>query len=275
MALLGEIVAVGARDCNFENAASVRELVREIKPNLIVNAAAYTAVDKAESEPERVRAINAVAPAVMAEEAHRLRASIIHYSTDYVFSGDKDGLYTEEDTPVPVTVYGETKLEGEAGVLNSGARAVVLRPAWIYAGRGSNFLLTMLKLGRERDALNVVNDQRGSPTWARMIAEATACIAVELSSGRPASTGIFHMPSAGTATWYEFAQEIFRQAKGRLLDRVPELKSVSSAEYKTVAKRPTNGVLSGAKIEKIFGISLPDWKEQLALLMETMAEAEV
>ena len=273
LANMGKIVAVDLVECDFTKVPSIQDLVRQIKPHIIVNPAAYTAVDRAEDEPELARAINSIAPGVLAEEAKKLDATIIHYSTDYVFGGDKEEPYIEEDIPVPVTVYGRSKLDGELAVAGSGARHLILRLAWVYATRASNFMLTMLRLGGERPSLNIVNDQYGAPTWSRMIAEYTSVIVSRILSGSDFEESIFHMPAAGTTTWFEYAEEIFKLANGRLLNSIPEVTPVSTDQYLTKARRPRYSVMSGEKLDKCYGIRLPDWKDQLKLAIDDLHES--
>ena len=251
---LGEVVALDRPALDLADGdAAIRARVRELRPDVIVNAAAYTAVDRAESEPELASAINGVAPGVLAEEAKRIDALLIHYSTDYVFDGAKAGPYTEEDAPNPLSVYGRTKLEGERAIQASGCRHLILRTSWVYASRGHNFLLTMLRLGAERPELRVVDDQRGAPTWARDIADAT----VKLLAAPP--TGLFHLTAAGETTWHGFTTEIFRRTA-----LTPVVKPIHAAAYPTAARRPANSVLDTAKLRRATGIAIPPWTDRLA-----------
>lgn len=261
LASLGNVVSVGREEVDFTNPDAIRTLVSRVRPSLIVNPAAYTAVDRAEEEPERAWAINAVAPGILAEEAKRLQAPILHYSTDYVFDGTKRAPYTEEDLPNPLGVYGRTKLEGERAVQESGARHVILRLCWVYGARGRNFLLTILRLARERGEVRVVDDQVGCPTWCRMVAEATAIIAHRmLHAGF--RDGIYHLSAAGQTSWYGFAQRIVA-----LHGVAAKVLPISTSEYPTRAQRPAYSVLSNQKIQAEFGIALPDWETQLRLLL--------
>jgi dTDP-4-dehydrorhamnose reductase len=271
---LGQVRGVGRAQCDLANPDAIRAVVRDAAPDLIVNAAAYTAVDRAETEPERARAVNAEAPAVLAEEARRLGASLIHLSTDYVFDGSKASPYVEDDDCNPLSVYGLTKRQGEQAVLGCGAAALVLRTSWVYATRGHNFLRTMVRLAREREELRIVDDQWGAPTWARSIAEAIAAIAARAGGDRPAIAasfaergGVFHMTAAGRTTWHRFAQ--------RLLPRVPDpqrrLRSVvaiTSAEYPTPARRPMNSVLDCSRLARLWGVALPPWEQALGLALD-------
>jgi dTDP-4-dehydrorhamnose reductase len=246
----------------------LRERVRQLKPELIVNAAAYTAVDKAESEEAVAHVINADVPRVLAEEADRLGSWLAHYSTDYVFDGLKVGPYEEEDPPNPLSAYGRTKLAGERGITAIGGRYLIFRTSWVYANRGNNFLRTMLRLGAERNELRVVDDQVGAPTWARLIAEATALalMAVASEKGNELTgkdlAGIYHMTCGGSGSWYEFAKAIFERSPSPV---VPRLVPITSAEYPTLAKRPQNSSLSNAKLQRTFGIELPSWRAALLL----------
>ena len=253
LAKLGEVIAPDRQALDLANAGGIRARVRDLRPDVIVNAAAYTAVDRAESEPDLALAINGVAPGVLAEEAKRLGALLVHYSTDYVFDGTKEGAYVEDDATNPLSVYGRSKLAGEQAIRAAGGRHVILRTSWVYSGRGHNFLRTMLRLGAERPELRVVGDQRGAPTWARDIAEAT----VQLLPRPP--EGLFHLTAAGATTWYEFACEIMRQA-----GLSPAIHRIGAAEYPTAAQRPANSVLDNGRIRAAAGVVMPAWDESLA-----------
>ena len=241
-------------------------MLRELKPELIVNAAAYTAVDRAESEPEAAFAINARAPGILAEEAGRLSALLIHYSTDYVFDGTKTGPYSEEDTPGPLNVYGASKLEGERAIAASGGRHWIFRTSWVYAPRGKNFLLTVLRLAREGKPLRVVADQFGAPTSAAMLARATAqalTTQVQVISrlsphNAPPPSGVYHMTAAGRTSWHGFACAILRGFG--LADAVT---AIPAAEYPTPAKRPANSLLDTGRLAASFGIRMPSWEAGL------------
>ncbi len=267
LATLGTVAAPTRQQLDLTDASALRRYLRELQPDLIVNPAAYTAVDKAETEPELARAANAIAPAIMAEEAAKSGATMVHYSTDYVFDGSKSGAYAETDPASPLGIYGKTKLEGEQAVIASGIPHLILRTSWVYGLRGGNFLLTMQRLFKERDQLNIVADQFGAPTWSRMIAEATA----QILSQKPFSTernmsGIYHLTNRGTTTWHAFASAILTrtnlpEGKKILLHPIP------SSQYPTPARRPANSVLSGDKLYAKFGIALPDWETALDLCM--------
>jgi dTDP-4-dehydrorhamnose reductase len=262
---------------------AIRRVVREAKPDLIVNAAAYTAVDRAESEPELALAINGVAPGILAEEAKRLGAALIHYSTDYVFDGSKAAPYTEDDEPRPINVYGRTKLAGERAVRAVDVPHLILRTSWIYSARGKNFLLTILRLAREREELSIADDQIGAPTWSRAIAMATGGILAHLGYGQPAFRdacavirGVYNLTAGGQTSWHGFAAAILANAAGArsgqsafALDRVPVLKPIPTEQYPLPAPRPRNSVLSHAKLERAFGVVMPDWKSSLADCMSS------
>lgn len=262
LAPLGDVVAVDFPEVDFSNVPSLRQLVRRVKPTLIVNPAAYTAVDKAESEPDVAHAVNAIAPGVLAEEARRLGIPMVHYSTDYVFDGTKREPYTEEDCPNPLGVYGRTKFEGERAVQASGARHVIFRLCWVYGTRGRNFLLTMLRLGHERSEVRVVDDQFGSPTWCRAIAEATTLAAQQITRGADWEDGVYHLTAAGQTSWCGFTRAIFA-SRG-----VPaKVAPIPTADYPTPARRPAYSVLSNRKLEDRFGIALPRWEQQLEMAL--------
>jgi dTDP-4-dehydrorhamnose reductase len=278
LAPLGDVVATGRETLDLADAASVRRAVRDASPALIVNAAAYTMVDRAESEPEAAMAVNAAAPAILAEEARRVGAALVHFSTDHVFSGDKPEAYTENDAPTPVNVYGRSKLAGEEAIRSSGARHVILRTSWAYGARGRNFLLTILRAAQERDELRVVDDQTGAPTWTRMIAVATSAIVSRSLPRQPAdppifaeTSGVFHLTAQGATTWYGFAREILKGAPGIGIERVPRLVPIPTAEYPLPARRPIHSRLAGDKVRATFGIALPRWDDELRACLEEMA----
>jgi dTDP-4-dehydrorhamnose reductase len=263
-----QLVVATRRDCDLTDAESLRMLVRRVQPNVIVNAAAYTAVDKAESDRESCFAVNAAAPAVMATEAAALGAKLVHYSTDYVFDGNKMTPYVEEDPTGPGNVYGASKLVGEQGIAAAGGEFLILRTSWVYSNHGANFLKTMLRLRAELPELRIVADQHGAPTSADAIADATARILKGAVTGRWVS-GVCHMTAAGATTWYEFAKAIFVRAPGP----TPSLVPIGTADYPTPAARPTNSVLSNDKFASTFGFRLPDWEQQLDAVMAVRAIA--
>jgi dTDP-4-dehydrorhamnose reductase len=231
----------------------------EVRPNLAVNAAAYTAVDKAEQEPDLATAVNADAPGIIGELASLLGATVVHFSTDYVFDGKAQKPYREADATAPLGVYGRTKLLGERALLDSGADALILRTSWVYGRHGHNFLNTMLRLFRERDELSVVDDQIGSPTWSRMIAEVTAQILVQLRLEQLGEqSGIYHLTAAGQTSWYGFAKSIL-DASGESC----RLSPITTADYPTPAARPHWSVLDNSKLQETFGLTLPDWSASL------------
>jgi dTDP-4-dehydrorhamnose reductase len=277
LASLGNVIAVGQRELNLADPDSIRKIVREVRPGLIVNAAAYTAVDKAESELDLAMAVNGVAPGVMAEEAKRLNAAIIHYSTDYVFDGVKESPYAEDDAPNPLNVYGRTKLTGEQAIQAAGAPHLILRTSWVYGARGRNFLLTILRLAREKSELKIVDDQVGASTWSRLLAEVTSQMVVQFFSPlcRPAVSladisGIYHVTPAGSTSWHGFAAKILEGASRQAIPVSPKLSPIPTSEYPLPATRPRNSCLSNEKLARTFGLALPSWEESLALCLQEM-----
>jgi len=264
LACLGELVACDRHMLDLAKPEVLRETVRAIAPTVIVNAAAYTAVDKAEAEPAVADAINAVAPGVLAEEARRLGALLIHYSTDYVFDGVKPTPYTEDDVPQPLSAYGRSKLGGELAIAASGARHLIVRTSWVYGLHGANFMKTMLKLGRRScetgDELRVVGDQFGAPTWSRHLADATALILAR----RDIPGGLYHLAAAGETNWHEYAEAIFAEAqRAGLLEKIPVVRRIASADYPLPAARPANSRLDCSRFGRDFGLALPDWRTGL------------
>jgi len=282
LASLGDIIAVGQREMDLADPDSIRKVIREARPGLIVNSAAYTAVDKAESEPELAMHINGVAPGIMAEEAKRLKAAIIHYSTDYVFDGAKGCPYAEDDTPNPLNVYGKTKLAGEQAIQAAGAPYLVLRTSWVYGVRGRNFLLTILKLANERGEMKIVNDQYGAPTWSRMLAEVTSQIVAQSFSPLYRQTtpiqdasGIYHAVSAGSTSWHGFAAKILESAAGHALPAPPKLVPIPTSGYPLPTMRPRNSCLSSEKLMRTYGLTIPSWEESLALCLRDISVSPV
>jgi len=282
LARLGQVVAPGRGEMDLSDPDAVRRTLREAKPDLIVNAAAYTAVDRAEAEPERALAVNGVAPGILAEEAKRLGAALIHYSTDYVFDGSKGAPYTEEDEPRPISAYGRTKLAGERAIEAVDIPHLILRTSWVYGARGSNFLLTILRLAKERDELAIVDDQIGAPTWSRAIAAATGTILEYLGWNQPAfhdacaaKRGTYNLTAAGQTSWHGFAAAILAHAASAppgtpfCLEQAPVLKPITTEQYPTPAQRPRYSVLSNAKLQRTFGVAMPDWKSSLADCMSS------
>jgi dTDP-4-dehydrorhamnose reductase len=269
LAALGNVIALDRTALDLADRDSVIKTVRAVAPALIVNAAAYTAVDRAEQERDVAFAVNGSAPAILAEEAKRRNAVLIHYSTDYVFDGGQRIPYDENVTPNPLNAYGETKLAGERAIAASGASAIVLRTSWVYSLRGSNFLLTIRRLASERDELRVVADQIGVPNWARSLASATATLVGRGIPYLAERTGLYHMSSSGHTTWYEFAQEIV--GEGTRARIVP----ITTAEYPTPARRPAYGVLNTAKFERTFGLTLPHWQKALQSCVTSPQEPSI
>jgi dTDP-4-dehydrorhamnose reductase len=266
LASLGDVTATSRAELDLTSDASIRTVIRSVRPQLIVNAAAYTAVDKAESEPEMARRINTDAVATLAAEAKTLGAVVIHYSTDYVFDGAKTTPYVEEDAPNPLGVYGRTKLGGEQALADAGVPHLMLRTSWVYGARGKNFLLTILKLAAEKPELRIVADQTGAPTWSHDIAAATATIAKRWMDGDAAKqSGIYHLTASGEATWHGFAAEAVRlQGLATQSKALARLVPISTSEYPTPAARPKNSRLDCGKLENDFSVRLPDWKISLA-----------
>jgi len=273
LAVLGNVIALERSQLDLSDADAVRRVVREIKPNLIVNPAAYTAVDKAESEPELAMAINAVAPGVLAEEAVRLDAPLVHYSTDYVYDGAKSSPYVETDSTNPLSVYGKSKLAGENTIRAVGLPHLILRTSWVYGARGKNFLHTILRLAAEREQLRVVSDQIGAPSWSRSIAEATL---VALNNWNEGLNGTYHLTCAGQTSWYEFAREIVEEYELRCESRgwpklranVAGIEAIKTAEYPTPAPRPANSRLDCTKIKHDLSVAMPDWREALRQVLD-------
>ncbi|KAB8330887.1 dTDP-4-dehydrorhamnose reductase [Scytonema tolypothrichoides VB-61278] len=273
---LGEVIPVGREvsssglSIDLSQPDSIRHVIREVQPDLIVNPAAYTAVDKAESEPELAMAVNGTAPGVIAEEAKLLGAGVIHYSTDYVFNGNQTTPYTEQDQPDPQSIYGKTKLAGENAIQAVGVPHLILRTSWVYGLRGKNFMLTMLKLAREREELRVVDDQVGAPTWSRMIAESTAQIlsqsTKDLIGFLSSNSGIYNLTASGQTSWYGFAEAIFEHDPNSNQHQLKNLIAIPSEQYPTPAKRPAYSSLDTQKISNTFGLVLPNWKRNLELV---------
>ena len=245
---LGSVLATDRSALDLADNDVIRRVIREAKPELIVNAAAYTAVDKAESESDLAMQINGVAPGVMAEEAKRLGAMLVHYSSDYVFDGTKRSPYTEDDAPNPLSVYGRSKLEGDQRIRASGCRHLILRTSWVYGPRGTNFYLTIARKAAAGERLRVVNDQHGVPTTSGFLAKHTVALL------RREATGLLNLVPSGEATWFEFAQEIARAVGSR-----SEVEPITSEQFPTAARRPRYSVLDKTGVEKLLGYPLPDW----------------
>jgi len=274
LAPLGELMACDRKRLDLTDSAAMLAAVREFRPTIIVNAAAYTAVDRAESEPDLALLVNGIAPGILAEEARRLDAMIVHYSTDYVFDGSKDSPYTEDDAPNPLSAYGRSKLAGDRAVQTSGAKHLILRTSWVYGATGKNFLLTIRRLAREREELRIVNDQFGAPTWSREIATATAGILTRVLNAERtqarAESGIFNVTAQGRATWHEFATAIIDATSAPRARSKTRVVPIPASEYPTPAIRPRNSVLSHVKLRRIFALELPDWR---ASVSKCLAEA--
>lgn len=265
LAPLGRVTAVTRRECDVTAPAAVHQLIAACRPAVIVNATAYTAVDKAESEPELATLINTSVPALLADEAKRRGALLVDYSTDYVFDGSKPARYEEGDATAPLSVYGRTKLDGLRAIEASGCRHLVFRVSWVYGARGGNFLRTILRLAREREQLSVVADQFGAPTAAELIADVTADCLLLLTHGRGAE-GLYHLAPAGETSWHGFASAIVHEASaaGMALKLVPEqIRAITTADYPTAARRPANSRLATDKLQRTFGLALPSWESAL------------
>lgn len=248
---------------NFANPTGIADTVRASRPDVIVNAAAHTAVDKAESEPEFARTLNATTPCVLAQEAARLGAWLVHYSTDYVFNGSGTQPWVETDASGPLSVYGQTKLEGEQAIVSSGCKHLILRTSWVYAARGGNFAKTMLKLAQEREQLTVIDDQFGSPTGADLLADVTAH-AIRHLQHRPQNGGLYHCVAAGETTWHAYARHVIQTAQRlnpALVIKATDIAPVPSSAFTTAAKRPHNSRLNTDKLQSAFGLTLPAWQQ--------------
>ncbi|MFP4122662.1 MAG: dTDP-4-dehydrorhamnose reductase [Coleofasciculus sp.] len=266
----GEVIGVDRQGLDLTQPDQIRQVIRDIKPNFIVNAAAYTAVDKAESEAELANTINGTAPAIMAETAQELGASLIHISTDYVFDGRKNTPYTETDTPNPLNAYGKSKLLGETGVQQACDRAVIIRTAWVYGVHGKgNFVKTMLRVGTQREELRVVVDQVGAPTWTGDLASAIAQLILHLNS--ESVTGIYHYTNSGAISWYDFAVAIFEEARqlGFPLN-VQQVVPINTSEYPIPTPRPAYTVLSSKKISAVLGTHPPHWRTALRQMLKQL-----
>lgn len=277
LAPIGDVIAVDLGEFDLASPDSIRSAVRKIKPSLIVNAAAYTAVDKAKEEPELAMAVNGTAPGILAEEAKRIGAAIVHYSTDYVFDGSKTVPYTEEDEPNPINVYGKTKLAGDRAIQAVGGPFLILRTSWVYSNRGKNFLLTILRLAQERDELKVVDDQIGAPTWARTIADSTARVLAKLplppgEGWGEGGSGIYHMTASNFTSWYGFAKKILELSSRITHHRSPRLVPIETHNYPTPASRPKNSRLDNSKLIGAFGFVPPNWEVMLKECIHEMAD---
>jgi dTDP-4-dehydrorhamnose reductase len=266
---IGQVTTIGSQALDLANTEQLRDTIRTLRPQIIVNGAAYTAVDKAEQEQDVAFAINQTAPQVMAEEAAELNALLVHYSTDYVFDGTKaDAAYIETDAPNPLGVYGATKLGGELAIQAVGAHHLIFRTTWVYGTRGKNFLLTILRLAAEKSELKIVADQLGAPTWSRSIAEATAQVLVQWP--QKSASGLYHLSAAGVTSWHGFANKIVdlsRQIEPNRSLIVEKIWPIPAAEYPTPAVRPANSQLNSDKLWQAYGVQLADWEQTLWLAM--------
>ena len=278
LAVLGDVTALdfdSQEHCgDLSNPAGVADTVRDLRPDIIVNAAAHTAVDKAESEPDLARLLNATTPGVLAEEAARLGAWLVHYSTDYVFDGSGTRPWVETDTPAPLSCYGRTKLEGEQRIQQSGCKHLILRTSWVYAARGGNFAKTMLRLAQERDRLTVIDDQWGAPTGADLLADVTAHALRHLAQN-PQDGGLYHCVAAGETNWNLYAKEVLAlaaQAQSAIKLKATDVAPVPTSAFPTPAARPHNSRLNTARLQATFGLRLPHWRDGVArMLQEALA----
>lgn len=259
---LGELIVLGRDQLDLANPEQIRQQIRAHRPDLLINAAAHTAVDLAESEPDAAFAINAIAPGILAEEAKAVGIPLIHYSTDYVFDGSKPEPYTEADTPNPLSVYGMSKLAGEQAIAAVGGEYLILRTSWVYSNHGKNFLLTMQRLLQEKPHMRIVADQIGAPTWAGTIAASTRVLIERWQAGKPGQWGIYHLTAQGDTSWFGFAQAIGEQlrAQGKAC---AELEAIPSSAYPTPAKRPLNSRLDCSHLQQQWHVSQPQWQDAL------------
>lgn len=265
---LGEVISIGREELDLTNSEKISQLIREIHPDYLVNAAAYTAVDKAETEPDLAYSINAIAPKIMAESAEKIKAKFLHISTDYVFDGRKNTPYLETDLTNPLGVYGQSKLRGEEEIKTVNSQAIILRTAWVYGSYGkSNFVKTMLRLGKEREELKVVVDQVGSPTWAKDIATAITHLLINVDN----PPGIYNFTNSGVASWFDLTKAIFEEAKiSGIPLKIQRVIPITTAEYPTPAVRPAYSVLSGQKISQQLGYIPPYWRDSLKAMLNQL-----
>ncbi len=268
---VGEVIALGKEELDLSQGNQIRDCINHYQPDLIVNAGAYTAVDKAETESDLAYAVNADAPTILAESAEKIGARLVHFSTDYVFDGEKHKPYTEADQPNPIGVYGKSKLAGEQGIQKHCSNYIILRTAWVYGVYGQgNFVKTMLRLGEEREALKVVSDQIGTPTWTNDIAKVIVGLITQLPSS-PVQE-IYHFTNSGVASWYDFSIAIFEEAKVlRFPLKIHRVSPIPTTEYPTPAQRPAYSVLSGEKISKLLGVCPPQWRISLREMLTQLS----
>ncbi len=278
LSFLGELVALDSHSENlcgdFTDLVGISETVRQVAPDIIVNAAAHTAVDRAESEPDLARTINAAAPAVLAEETRRLNAWLVHYSTDYVFDGSGSQPWVESDPTGPLNVYGKTKLEGEQSIVQSGCRHLIFRTSWVYAARGGNFAKTMLRLAQERETLKIIDDQTGSPTGAALLADVTAH-ALRMARHNSDISGLYHLVAGGEVTWHGYANFVidFARQKGITL-KAQTIEAVPTSAFPTPARRPSNSRMNTKKLQAAFDLHLPDWQTGVERMLTEVLEKQ-
>ena len=271
LATMGSVIALSRDILDLENLSALRDFVRAAAPRLIVNAAAYTAVDRAEEECVRAAALNATVPRVLAEEAERSGCALVHYSTDYVFAGDSTRPYREDDPTGPINCYGATKLAGEQAINDTGAAALIFRTSWVYGTRGRNFLLTVKRLAMQQDHLRIVDDQIGAPTWSRAIADATAHVLMrgwpDIAGYCADHRGVYHLSCEGSTSWWQFATSIVQAVYGDQ-QRTIIVAPITTKDFPTAARRPAYSVLDCQRLQQAFGIQLPPWQHALALALE-------
>ena len=271
LSTLGKTTAVDIEECDLTQPESIIRILETNAPEVIVNAAAYTAVDKAESEHEIAQKLNAIAPCTMAKWAAGNDSLMVHYSTDYVFDGTKESPWKEDDSPNPLNIYGKTKIDGDVAIQESGCRHLIFRTSWVYGSRGKNFYITMKKLLTERDEIRIVNDQIGAPTWSRAIAEASAQVLAQVLSNVCVIkdfSGVYNMTNSGSTSWYGFAEAIKEElAKDSSITKLASIIPISSSEYPTPAKRPFYSCLDCGKLFSTFGVRLSEWRKDLAIVM--------
>ena len=273
-----QVVALSREHLDLASTHDIKRIVREIKPDLIINPAAYTAVDKAESEPALANTINAIAPQILAEEAARLNAALIHFSTDYVYDGSKTSAYVETDAVNPVSIYGKSKLAGEEAIRAVGLPHLILRTSWVYGTYGKNFLKTILRLAAERDCLRIVGDQFGAPTSSESIAKAVVSLVDSWQCSQESQTGVYHFTNSGQTSWHGFSCEIIneynqltaKKSWPALKAKMHAITAISTADYPTPAVRPANSQLNNTKLKQTFGIALPSWQQGLQQTMQTL-----
>lgn len=271
LAPLGSLLTPGRAVLDLAQPKTIAPYLRQQRPRYVINPAAYTAVDKAESEPALAQTINAESVAELAKACAEIDALLVHYSTDYVFDGSKPKAYEVDDTPNPVSAYGRSKLAGEQAVVASGCRHLILRTSWVYGPRGKNFLLTMLKLARERDSLKVVADQFGAPTTSRLIADTTAQLLARIPEGSTPPASLLHLTGAGRTSWHGFATAIVEQGAALGLCKMVPVAAITTTDYPTPAARPANSCLSLARIEQAYKLRMPDWQTSLQYCLQDLA----